>query len=57
MNIKITVLSDAAEKPPMAQFCTDLVEIMTVFCSKIYGHRSHQNRKCSTLSRNSATAG
>ena len=57
MNIKITVLSEVEEKPPMEQFCTDLVEIMTVFCSKIYGHRSHQNRKCSTLSKNSATAG
>jgi predicted site-specific integrase-resolvase len=26
---------------------------MTVFCSKIYGHRSHQNRKRSSLSNKS----
>src|SRR5208282_6853385 len=42
---QITILNDAPEKPHMEQFCTDLVEIMTVFCSKIYGHRSHRNRK------------
>jgi predicted site-specific integrase-resolvase len=57
MNITITVLSDTLDRPHKEQFCTDLVEIMTVFCSKIYGHRSHQNRKCSTLIKNNATAG
>jgi cation transport ATPase len=31
--------------PPKEQICQDLVEIMTVFCSKIYGHRSRQHRK------------
>lgn len=56
MNVRITVLSETPDKPHMEQFCTDLVEIMTVFCSKIYGHRSHQNRKCSTLTMNNATA-
>jgi predicted site-specific integrase-resolvase len=56
MNVRITVLSETPDKPHMEQFCTDLVEIMTVFCSKIYGHRSHQNRKCSTLIKNNATA-
>ena len=43
-----TILDQAAYLPPMETFCLDLVEIMTVFCSKIYGHRSHQNRKCSS---------
>ena len=52
-GVKITILNDAPEKPHMEQFCTDLVEIMTVFCSKIYGHRSHQNRKRSSLSNKS----
>jgi predicted site-specific integrase-resolvase len=51
-GVKITILQDEPAKPVMEQFCTDLVEIMTVFCSKIYGHRSHNNRKCSTLSSN-----
>jgi predicted site-specific integrase-resolvase len=50
LGVKITILEDAPDKPPMEQFCQDLVEIMTVFCSKIYGHRSHQHRKRSTLS-------
>jgi predicted site-specific integrase-resolvase len=40
----------------MEQFCTDLVEIMTVFCSKIYGHRSDQNRERSSLSSKIAAA-
>jgi predicted site-specific integrase-resolvase len=57
LGVQITLLRDEPDKPPMEQFCTDLVEIMTVFCSKIYGHRSHQNRKCSSLSKNTATAG
>jgi len=55
-GVKITILQDTPDKPPMETFCTDLVEIMTVFCSKIYGHRSHQNRKCSTLSNPKPTA-
>jgi putative resolvase len=55
-GVKITILQDTPDKPPMETFCYDLVEIMTVFCSKIYGHRSHQNKKCSTLSNLSPTA-
>lgn len=56
-GVKITILQDEPDKPVMEQFCTDLVEIMTVFCSKIYGHRSHTNRKCSSLSNKPSTAG
>ena len=52
-GLKITIPNDATDKPHMEQFCSDLVEIMTVFCSKIYGHRSHQNRKRSSLSNKS----
>ena len=55
-GVKITILQDEPNKPPTEQICTDLVEIMTVFCSKLYGHRSHQNRKCSTLSNPKPTA-
>jgi putative resolvase len=57
MGGQITILSDTPDKPVMEQFCNDWVEIRTVFCSKIYGHRSHQNRKCSTLDKKAATAG
>ncbi len=55
-GVKITILQDEPDKPAMEQFCTDLGEIMTVFCSKIYGHRSHKNRKSSTPSKESITA-
>lgn len=47
-GVTVTILDQAEELPPMEKFCRDLVEIMTVFCSKIYGHRSHQHRKCSS---------
>jgi len=57
LGVKITILDDSPDKPPMERFCQDLVEIMTVFCSKIYGHRSHQHSKCSTLSNLAPTAG
>ena len=39
VGTKITIINQLEDKPPMEQFCNDLVEIMTVFCSKIYGHR------------------
>ena len=55
LGVKITILDDKPDKPPMEQFCQDLVEIMTVFCSKIYGHRSHQHRQRSTSSNLSPT--
>jgi excisionase family DNA binding protein len=32
-------------KEPMERFCLDIVEIITVFTSKIYGLRSHKNKK------------
>lgn len=57
LGVRVTVLREAESRPPMEQFCADLVEIMTVFCSKIYGHRSHQNRKCSTLNNIPPAAG
>jgi putative resolvase len=56
-GVKITILDQCDDRPPMEKFCRDLVEIMTVFCSKIYGHRSHENRRRSTSSNATATAG
>ncbi len=47
-GVTVTILDQAEELPPMEKFCRDLVEIMTVFCSKLYGPRSHQHRKCSS---------
>ena len=33
------------EKDPQTQWCESIVEIMTVFCSSLYGKRSHKNRQ------------
>lgn len=45
MGVKVTVLRDTAARSPMEQLAGDLVEIVTVFSSKLYGMRSHQNRQ------------
>ena len=62
-GVKVTVLHAEAQKSSRESFCDDLVEIITVFCSRIYGQRSHANRlrqksksPCSTLINNNATA-
>ncbi len=44
MDVKVTIL-EIKEQTSMERFCQDLVEIMTVFCSKIYGQRSHKNKQ------------
>jgi predicted site-specific integrase-resolvase len=45
MGTQVVILQQEAAVDPQQRFCQDLVEIMTVFCSKIYGQRSHQNRR------------
>ncbi len=49
---KITSLKDEPDKPAMEQFCTDLVEIMTVFCSKIYGTAATRIEKAQVSAKN-----
>ena len=44
-GVKVTILYETAVKEPMEQFCLDVIEIITVFSSKIYGLRSHKNKK------------
>jgi len=44
-NIKVTILEESPAKTHMEQLAADLVEIVTVFSSKLYGMRSHINRK------------
>ena len=59
LNVKITVLEKSVFQTPEQVLCGNLIEILTVFCSKLYGMRSHSNKKiinaqlCST---NLATA-
>ena len=62
-GVKVTILHADTQKTSRESFCDDLVEIITVFCSRIYGQRSHANRirnqtkqQCSTLINNQATA-
>ncbi len=45
MGTEVVILQQEEKIDPQQRFCQDLVEIMTVFCSKIYGQRSHANRK------------
>jgi len=56
LNVKITVLEKSVFQTPEQVLCGNLIEILTVFCSKLYGMRSHSNKKiinaqlCSTIS-------
>ena len=55
MNVQVTILEESLAKSQVELLCLDLVEIMTVFTNKIYGMRSHSNKKalnaqlCSTI--------
>ena len=42
---QICKLHESAIKEPMEQFALDVIEIITVFSSRIYGLRSHKNKK------------
>lgn len=44
-SIKITVLHEKQEKSFEEQLTLDLITIITVFTSKLYGKRSHKNKK------------
>lgn len=55
LGVKITILYEEEAIEPTQRFCQDLVEIMTVFCSKIYGQRSHKNRRVKPISSNHPT--
>lgn len=42
---KITVLEKSAFRAPEQVLCDNLIEILTVFCNKVYGTRSYSNKK------------
>lgn len=44
-NVEIFVLHKEENISEDKQFCTDLCEIVTVFSSRLYGKRSHKNKK------------
>lgn len=45
LGIKVTILNDIATKSDDAQFCEDVISIITVFSAKLYGARSHRHRR------------
>ena len=42
---KIIILNEQKKQDFNEELVSDVIEIMTAFCSKIYEHRSHKNRK------------
>ncbi len=44
-GVEVHVLDVAAELSPAQRLTEDLVAILTVFSSRLYGHRSHKNRR------------
>ena len=45
MNIKIIILNNDINKTCEQEFSEDLCEIITVFSARLYGKRSHKNKK------------
>ena len=43
-GVKVTIIFESAIKEPMEQFALDVIEIITVFSSRIYGLRSHKKK-------------
>jgi predicted site-specific integrase-resolvase len=44
MGTEVLILKQEEQLEPQQRFCNDVIEVMTVFCSKIYGQRGHANR-------------
>ncbi len=44
-GVQVTILEKAEPISFEHELATDVIELMTVFSSKLYGRRSHQNRK------------
>jgi len=49
-GVKVTILEESPAKAPVEQLALDLVEIVTVFSSKLYGMRSGLNKKKQAMS-------
>jgi putative resolvase len=44
-DVKVVILNDNPNKTSEQEFSEDLCEIITVFSARLYGKRSHVNRK------------
>ena len=51
MRTEVDVLETRAEKTFEEELARDVITLMTVFCARLYGKRSHRNNKCMMLSR------
>ncbi len=51
MRTEVDVLETRAEKTFEEELARDVITLMTVFCARLYGKRSHRNKKCMMLSR------
>ena len=45
LNIDVIITNDKITTNKEEEFITDVLTIMTVFTSKIYGSRSHKNKR------------
>lgn len=51
MRTEVDVLETRAEKTFEEELARDVITLMTVFCARLYGKRSHRNKKCVMLPR------
>ena len=45
MNINVVITDDKINQTKEEEFVSDVLTIMTVYSSKIYGSRSHKNKR------------
>lgn len=53
VHTEVDVLEVRAEKTFEEELARDVITLMTVFCACLYGKRSHRNKKCVMVSRES----
>lgn len=53
LKIQVSVIyeQESPDQTPEIQLATDVIELMTVFSARLYGSRSHKNRKTNTANR------
>jgi predicted site-specific integrase-resolvase len=44
-EVEVVILENKTDLSPEAALVADVIEIMTVFSAKLYGRRSHKNKK------------
>ncbi len=45
LGVELVLLETPQKKSIEANLCADVIELMTVFSARLYGMRSHKNRK------------